>query len=306
MREIDDIDIRRLDGGLLLAFQALLQYRNATKVAAQLNLSQSAISHALARLRTVFDDPLFIRRPHGLEPTRRALELGPQVDAVIDGVATLMGGAQRFDPKQSKRLFRISAPEFVAVLIGARLINQFHAVAPGASYWMSHLSEQPAFDALRRGEIDIAIGRYPSLPPTATGLISEPLFEDRYCVVARRDHPRLNGAISVVEYHDAAHVFASAQSEVAAEETKLDYSHLEISAIVPYWLTALTLASTSDAIATCPRRLAGRLADTLALQVMAAPFESTPMTISTVRRADDGDASKDWLLDQLRQSIEID
>jgi hypothetical protein len=66
--------IRRLDGGLLLVFRELLRTRRASAVAQRLGLSPSAISHALNRLRDLFGDPLFIRRPHGFEPTRRAEE----------------------------------------------------------------------------------------------------------------------------------------------------------------------------------------------------------------------------------------
>lgn len=83
MGDIDNNDIRRLDGGLLLIFRELLLQRRATSVAEKLGLSQSAISHALKRLRDIFNDPLFIRRPHGLEPTKRAIELGPQVETLI-------------------------------------------------------------------------------------------------------------------------------------------------------------------------------------------------------------------------------
>jgi DNA-binding transcriptional LysR family regulator len=72
MSDFDLNQIRRLDGGLLLVFRELLRTRRAGAVAERLGLSPSAISHALNRLRDLFDDPLFIRRPHGFEPTRRA------------------------------------------------------------------------------------------------------------------------------------------------------------------------------------------------------------------------------------------
>ncbi|MBS0410897.1 MAG: LysR family transcriptional regulator, partial [Proteobacteria bacterium] len=77
MAEFDLNKIRRLDGTLLLVMRELLRRRQAQAAAARLGLSASAVSHALGRLRDLFEDPLFIRRPHGLEPTRRALELGP-------------------------------------------------------------------------------------------------------------------------------------------------------------------------------------------------------------------------------------
>src|SRR3954469_23422290 len=113
MSDIDTSQIRRLDGGLLLVFHELLRTRRASTVADRLGLSQPAISHALGRLRDLFDDQLFIRRPHGFEPTRRALELGPKVEALLALTGQALSPNAIFDPMRSSRLFRVGAPEFV-------------------------------------------------------------------------------------------------------------------------------------------------------------------------------------------------
>ena len=110
MSDIDVNNIRRLDGGLLLVFRGLLRRRQTTAVALELGLSQSAVSHALTRLRDLFEDPLFIRRPHGLEPTRRALELAPRVDALIDLARETLEREGIFDPARSTRRFTLGAP----------------------------------------------------------------------------------------------------------------------------------------------------------------------------------------------------
>src|SRR5262245_7663517 len=106
MTDIDTNKLRRLDGGLLLVIRELLHERRASRVAESLGLSQPAISHALTRLRDLFDDPLFVRRPHGFEPTRRALELGPQIDALIGLAGQALTPDAGFDPAVSRRLFR--------------------------------------------------------------------------------------------------------------------------------------------------------------------------------------------------------
>src|SRR5690348_3663701 len=130
MRDIISNDIRRLDGALLLVFRGLLRCRRTTLVAKELGLSQSAVSHALTRLRDLFDDPLFTRRPHGLEPTRRALELGPRVDALIDQLGSTLKRRSSFDPLHSERRFAISAPEFVTALIAPALVESVRKLAP--------------------------------------------------------------------------------------------------------------------------------------------------------------------------------
>src|ERR1700681_3506923 len=103
MSNIDTVNIRRLDGGLLLVFRGLLRRRQTTAVARELGLSQSAVSHALTRLRDLFGDPLFIRRSHGLEPTQRALELGPRIEALINAIGEAVSAETGFDPARSRR-----------------------------------------------------------------------------------------------------------------------------------------------------------------------------------------------------------
>src|SRR5438067_3914430 len=121
MSNFDKLKIRRLDGGLLLIFRELLADRRASEVSQRLGLSQSAISHALTRLRDLFGDPLFIRKSHGFEPTRRALELGPRIEALIDLIGTTVSENGRFDPKRSRRRFAIASPDYFMTLIADRL-----------------------------------------------------------------------------------------------------------------------------------------------------------------------------------------
>src|SRR5215469_5901896 len=111
MAEFDQLQIRKLDGGLLLICGGLLQRRQASADARQNGLSPSAISHALTRLRDVFGDPLFIRRSHGLEPTQRALELGPRIEALIEALGETVGGEAAFDPAATRRRFKIACAE---------------------------------------------------------------------------------------------------------------------------------------------------------------------------------------------------
>src|SRR5687768_8137790 len=98
MSDIDQNKLRRLDGGLLLVFRELLRAGRASVAAERLGLSQPAISHALGRLRDLFDDPLFVRRPHGFEPTRRAQELGPQIEALIGLAGAALSPDNSFEP----------------------------------------------------------------------------------------------------------------------------------------------------------------------------------------------------------------
>jgi DNA-binding transcriptional LysR family regulator len=300
MSDFDIKQIRRVDGGLLLVFRELLRSGRAGTAARRLGLSPSAISHALTRLRDLFDDPLFIRRPHGFEPTRRAEELGPQIEALLELTNRTLSRDAGFEPARSTRLFRFAAPEFVTALIGAELINALRGAAPGVIFSVDFAGEEDAFRALRKGEIEFAIGRFGAARP---GFTVEPLFEDHYCVVARRDHPQLKGDIDKAQWQGIGHIYASSASEVGAD-VGTGHVRLKHLASAPQWLTALLMAASTDGLVTCPRRLAERHAERLGLQVLDLPFRPDRIVVSVVRRSGVQDAGIDWFLERVREAAE--
>ena len=301
MEDIHVSNIRKLDGRLLLVLRTLLECRNASRTAERLNLSQSAVSHSLARLREVFGDELFLRRSHGLEPTTRALTLGPRVERVVAMLGEMTGEPRDFDPRSSDRRFELIAPEFVVALAGGRLLELFANLAPGVSFGFRQVGGELVWDLLRRGEVDLAVGRFDSLPSTdfATTLV----YEDRYCVVARQGHPHPGYSITYDEYERLGHVFAYSSSELAPWEAHVDYSGLRSDALVPHWLTALSMVAASGSIATCPRRLAERLAGPFGLRLLEAPFLSTEIRVYAARRRHYEDAGINWSRERLLESL---
>lgn len=303
MSDIDINKLRRLDGGLLLVFRELLRERRASRVAEKLGLSQPAISHALNRLRDLFEDPLFVRRPHGFEPTGRALALGPQIDTLISLAGEALTPNAAFDPATSTRLFRIGAPEFVTALIGGELINRLKSNAPGVTFAVGHASEEDAVRALRRGEADFALGRFAAKRP---GYVIEPFLEDHYCVVARHGHPSIDGTIDEPTWRSWGHVFAYNPSEMATDDSEqVSPNRVRMVCAAPGWLTVLILVSSTDSIATVPRRLAERHAGKLGLQVLDMPFPPNAVSVSVMRRAGVADAGVDWFLGEVRAAAGV-
>jgi DNA-binding transcriptional LysR family regulator len=301
MSDIDTNKLRRLDGGLLLVFRELLRTGRASLVAERLGLSQPAISHALSRLRDLFGDPLFVRRPHGFEPTRRAIALGPQVEALIALAGEALDPDAGFDPARTVRMFRMAAPEFVTALIGATLLNRLRSVAPGVTFGVGHADEEAAFRSLRTGEIDLALGRFGAARP---GYVVEPLFEDAYCCVARQGHPTVGGAIDAESWRTTGHVFAWSRSETGEDSGEDDGGRVVAIASVPQWLTVLAMVAGTDGIATVPRRLAERHAGRLGLQVIDLPFTPNTIRVSVMRRAGVKDDGVDWFLNEVRAAAE--
>jgi DNA-binding transcriptional LysR family regulator len=299
--DFTNTNIRRLDGGLLLIFRELLRRRRASQTAEALGLSQSAVSQALGRLRDIYRDPLFVRRPHGLEPTARALALAPRIEALIELAGATLAREATFVPAESDRRFRMIAPEFVIALIGARLVQRLRTVAPRVSFRAQSLPHELAFDAVKRGDVDLAIGRFGA---HRAGFTKEILFEDRYCVVARRDHPRIRGRLSYARYRTAGHVYSFAPGEGGESDDVAPEDSAVANAIVPRWLNALVMVSACDAIATVPRRLAERHAAALGLAVLNAPFVHDKISVSTIRRAAVEDPGADWFLNEVRAAAQ--
>src|SRR5262245_17158203 len=300
MSDIDLNNIRRLDGSLLLVFRELSRTRRTTEAARRLSLTQSTVSHALRRLRDLFDDPLFVRRPHGLEPTARALELAPRIDSLIDLAATVMV-KDKFDPARSERRSRLAAPEFATALIGGHLTQTFRGQAPRASFSVDFLLGAAALQSLRRGEIDLVLGEFASLPP---GVEAEILYRDRFCIVARKRHPKVKGAVDKRTFARLPNIFASPSGGTSIANTTIPSPAIVSTvAMVPHWLTALTMVSASDAIATCSRRLAERMAGRLGLLIIDADFAGPRFEVWAVRRGGHADAGIDWLIGAVRAAV---
>ncbi len=110
MSQLSTSELRRLDLTLLLVFLGLVRHRKAVDVAGELGLTQSAISQSLRRLRDIFGDDLFLRRPHGLEPTATALALEAPVSAAVETLRGALGAARAFDPATATGLFAHRSP----------------------------------------------------------------------------------------------------------------------------------------------------------------------------------------------------
>lgn len=299
MSDMNITKIRKLDGGLLLVFKELVECQNATAAAKKLSLSPSAISHAISRMRTLFNDPLFIRKPHGLMPTARAWELLVEVNKILGLAETLLDSHSDFDPSSNSRLFTIAAPEYVTALIGASLVNSWASIAPSASVHYKHLSPDEAVQGVQRGEIDLAVGRFDiSLPHS---LEQTALYNDSFCVAARKTHPRIRRRITAKQYEKENHVFASALSEVTPSEVKTA-PQVVSRTVIGQWLTALIIASETDSLATCHRRLAEQHAKLLGLQILNPPFQPYVFEVIAIHREHPQPAVA-WLLNQIHEHI---
>jgi DNA-binding transcriptional LysR family regulator len=298
--DIDKNNIRRLDFSLLLIFDELVRHKRTTVVADRLGLSQSAVSHALTRLRDLFDDPLFSRRPDGLTPTRR--ELAPKVRELMRRAQEVVGGADDFDPAVSDRQFRLAANDLVATLIGPLLLEKLAIEAPATRLVSRFAVGQAAFEALRKDEIDLAIGRFYEIPDDFE---TDILLQESFSVIARHRHPKLAETLDLATYLDADHLLVSFQGRLAGivDETLATQGlKRRVRASVPMFLTAFAAVAGSDLVATVPARLAQRFAPTFGLRVLPPPLAIESFPVSLVRLAAmKSDPGLSWLVGRIRQ-----
>ena len=132
MTNMNDVQLRRLDAGLLLIFEAILRERNLARAGDALGLTPSAVSHALARLRDIFADPLFLRRPQGVEPSPRALALREPVERALSALRGALADVDAFRPETIDRVFQIASLDAPIAALAPGLLARLAHEAPKA------------------------------------------------------------------------------------------------------------------------------------------------------------------------------
>ncbi len=300
---------------MLLLFDLLFEERNAGRAAARLNLSPSAVSHALRRLRSLFDDPLFLPSPKGMIPTDRAEQLAPAIRSVIEQIASLLVTVEPFDPASANRQFRVGAPDAAISLLVPSLVSRLAREAPGIDLAILQLLPRPgsndpghawndAFAELDRGALDLVI--LPYRPPQSR-FTTVPLYFEDFAIVTPRGHVFAEDP-SVERLAAARHVMVSATGDRSGfvdrllEERGLKRS---IALTVPSFYMAVAAIASSDLIGAIPRRFAVEAARLYPVEVVEPPFAMGQADLNAiVPSAAMLDRGIEWLLDEVRNSLE--
>lgn len=276
------MNIQEIDFRLLQCFAALLTERSVSRAAAQLELSQPAMSHALGRLRRLFDDPLLIKGHGHMTPTARALELEVEVRALLAGAERLVSRPAEFVPATTRTRFVVMTPEFVEYLLAPPLIAHVEAHSPGVDVAFRTSDPEHAPDWFESGEIDIRLGWVTDPPPL---LRVKLLFRDPLVCIARRNHPRLKNRISVAQFMETPHVRVErprtrvSTGAVDAAVAALG-GRLRIALQVQNAFALAHAVAQSNLISTVPQRLARVLAAQHPLQVLPLPLDVPDVRIA--------------------------
>ena len=284
-----------------MTLDALLVDASVTRAAERLGRSASAISHALAKLREIFADELFVRAGQRLVPTAKALELAPTVHVILAGMESLLRPAKPFDPSTAQRDFAIAASEAGELVLVQPLRQRLETIAPSVRVgWMPDYAEGN-IDALRQGRCHFLID-IEGTPIPAPDIRLSKLFDDPLVTLARPQHPFAAREPQAAAFAAADHIEVNSLPAIALLDRELARHGLgcRIASRVSSVLVGLLLALNSDALLTLPSSLALILTRRLALVRIPQPFGPIAMQTRLLWHSSyDRDECHQWVREEL-------
>jgi len=269
---IQHMNMTDLDLNLLRVFDAIATAGSVTVAGERIGLSQPAMSNALARLRELFGDPLFVRTPRGMRATPFAQQLAQPVREALRLIQGALQQHAGFDPRNSSNTFSFSMSDIGEMVFLPGLLERVKRDAPGVKIEVVRIPIKDVHIALEAGEIDIVVGFLPGL---ATGVLRQPLFREHYVCMMRADHPLIGAKISAKQFREAAHVLVSyaGTGHQVIEETFIREGLSErIAARVPEFLVVPMILDRTDLIVTVPSRVAAVFARLGNFKVLPLPL----------------------------------
>jgi DNA-binding transcriptional LysR family regulator len=296
---LNAVHLANVDLNLLVLFEVVLAEKNVARAARRLSLSASAVSHGLARLRRLFEDPLFLRTPKGVVPTARACELAPAISDILVRVEGVVASSTPFDPASSSRRFVLGTADASAVVHLPALLAHTRSSAPHIDISVRHIFPNEALSELEARKVDLALVAVDDVPARFAAVT---LYDEEFVVAARAGHPFLK-APSLKRYAAAQHVLASASGDAHGfVDAALQQKGLSrrVALTVPSFMLALATLPQTDLVSAIPSSLARSQAARFGLGWVTAPLplRRYAMRVVTTRAAMQ-DAGVAWLRDAL-------
>jgi DNA-binding transcriptional LysR family regulator len=301
-----------LDLNLLRVFDALMEERSVTRAGARLRLTQSAISHALNRLRFMLGDELFVRGVDGMRPTARAAEIGPRLRQALHHMQLALAPTA-FDPPTTDRCFTIGATDYFSALLLPEITARLRVEAPNVELRVRAIDDIDIVEELDAGRIDVVTGAFGRVPER---FAQEPLYRDEMVWVLRADHPAGDKPLTMELVAKLPHLTVALVGNVSEATDGFVTQHgLErrviacnrggvdqmlaehglrrrVHVTVPHFLAVPRVVAHSDLIALMPHRLAARFLGKYPIKLMppchdAASFEVAALWHARLGARDD-------------------
>jgi DNA-binding transcriptional LysR family regulator len=283
----------QLDLNLFRVFDVVYRERNLSRAAAVLALTQSAVSHALARLREQLGDPLFVRQGRGVVPTELAVQLAPSVSGALLGLQQALASRRDFLPARDLGRLTVALPGELELLILPEWIARLRQQAPQAVLATTYVDRSELRRDLSAGRLDVALDV--AAQPADPDVAHEQVVEDRLCVVADPRRRRLNRQAYLAARHVAV---STRRARLAPEDVRLSAEGVQRQVVIrcQSYETACHLVAGSDLLLTMPRRLAELRRRQVPLRIFEPPLRMAPIHIHLywLREREDSPACR-WL-----------
>jgi DNA-binding transcriptional LysR family regulator len=289
----------------LVALDALLTERHITRAANRCNVTQSAMSHTLKRLRDVLGDPLLVKGTGTLLPTDRALRLAGVVKRALGDIEQALFDDTVFDARTEKRMFTIACVDMVAVPMLVPLLARFRDDAPGVGIVIQPLRHDFA-ERLERDMVDLAIVG----PEDTEGMATQALYQESLVCVVRANHPVLAEPWSAEVFCAMRHITISPHDDdrvdLQAYVERLGLP-MNVALRLPFFTLGPMMAAMSDLALVCPRRMALGMSIDFPLQILPLPVaDNHGIAVRLVWHPKrDTDPGLRWLRGEIEQAFEI-
>ncbi len=267
------VHLGSVDLNLLVALDALLEERNVTRAAARTGITQSAMSHSLARLRVVFGDELLVRGTGAMVPTMRAEALALPLRRALDEVRRALAGPAAFDPRTATAKVVVGTSDYGEIVLLPTVLARLQREAPGIGLHVVNYEGTGA--SLAQGTFDFGVA--PLRPEDERpGVIARRLFGERFVCVVRKGHPLAKRKLTLARFAAASHALISPRGkEGGFVDDALARLGLRrrVAVMVPHFLVAPHIVATTDLVLTLAARVATLLAKPLGLALLAPPPE---------------------------------
>lgn len=296
------MNIRNLDLNLLVLFDALMKERNLTRASARVGLSQSAMSNALARLRTKLDDPLFVRAPRGVEPTERARTLAGPIHEALTGLERALS-PEPFDPATTRRAFTVMMNDIHELVLGPPLSARVARVAPGIELRFVQGPSTLPDEALAKEGVDLVVS---PLEGGSQRCCQSELYPLSFCSLVRRDHPRIGRTLTLARFLELGHVLVAPRGRpgsIVDEILARKGLSRRVVRVVAHFVSAILFVCRSDHVVTLPSLLGEAMASMLPLRMLRVPLEMPSFVMGqfwSIRS--DADPGHRWLRQVIAQT----
>jgi LysR family transcriptional regulator, nod-box dependent transcriptional activator len=289
---------KRLDLNLLVVLHALLRERSVSKAAQHLNLSQPAVSSALSRLREYFNDDILVVHGKKMVPTAHAQSIEPMVVKALTDIEALISTSTIFDPATSLRTFRISASDYMTIVLLQPLVTELEKSAPGLRIEISPPTPS-ARTRLESGEIDFLLVPEECM---ASEHPSEILFEERQVVVGWKKNPVFRAPLTEDVFFGQGQVIVLLSHSPSFAEQEMGElgrrRHVEI--LCPSFMSVPWMLVNSNRLAVMHERLARIIVEKLPLAVAPLPFPFPVMkAVVQYHAARERDGGLQWMLGRI-------